>query len=126
MHLEQSLRLVKEQKDLETSKDHPNYSIIKISQNTEKSLGDCLSNSSEKPSATAGVKNYQKRTNNNNNRYSHRSIGTRTRILGNKRTNGYHLNYSTVMIKQSTEKSPGDLRRLVTQTPVRNHQLTLV
>ena len=30
-------------------------------------------------------------------------------------------------ISQNTEKSPGDLRRLVvTQTPVKNHQLTLV
>ena len=34
---------------------------------------------------------------------------------------------SITRISQNTEKSPGDLRRLaVTQTPVRNHQLTLV
>ena len=32
-----------------------------------------------------------------------------------------------VEIGQTTEKSPGDLRRLaVTQTPVENHKLTLV
>ena len=53
------------------SGDHPNYCIIEISQNTEKSPGDlkrcCHSNSSEKPSANTGVKNSQKRTNNNDN-----------------------------------------------------------
>ena len=42
-------------------------------------------------------------------------------------TSGDHPNYSIVEIGQNTEKSPGDLRRLtVTQTPVRNHQWTLV
>ena len=40
---------------------------------------------------------------------------------------GDHPNYSIVEIGQNTEKSPGYLRRLaVTQTPVRNHWLTLV
>ena len=35
-------------------------------------------------------------------------------------------NYSIVDNGQNTEKSPGDLRRLaVTQTPVKDHQLTL-
>ena len=34
---------------------------------------------------------------------------------------------SIIKIGQNTEESPGDLRRLViTQTPVRNHRLTLV
>ena len=47
--------------------------------------------------------------------------------FGNKTTSGDHPNYSIVEIGQNTEKSPGDLRRLaVTQTPVKNHQLTLV
>ena len=44
-----------------TSGDHPNYSIVEIGQNTEKSPGDfktcCLSNSSESPSAKTDVKN---------------------------------------------------------------------
>ena len=49
-----------------TSRDHPNYSIIKISLKTKKSPGEyeetCYhSNSSEKPSANAGVKNSQRR-----------------------------------------------------------------
>ena len=40
---------------------------------------------------------------------------------------GDHPNYSIIKIGQNTEESPGDLKRLaVTQTPVRNHQLTLV
>ena len=35
--------------------------------------------------------------------------------------------YSMVEVGQNTEKSPGNLRRLaVTQTPVKNHQLTPV
>ena len=60
-------------------------------------------------------------------RYSHQRFGTRTGGLGNCRTNGDHPNYSIVEIGQNTKKSPGDLRRLaVTQTPVENHQLTLV
>ncbi len=38
-----------------------------------------------------------------------------------------HLNYSIIEIGQNTEKSPGDFRRLaVTQTPVNDHQLTLM
>ena len=44
-----------------SSRDHPDYSIIKIGQNTEESLGDlrklAVTNSCEKPLANAGVKN---------------------------------------------------------------------
>ena len=59
--------------------------------------------------------------------YSHQKIGIRTVGLGNKRTSGDHPNYSIVKIGWNTEKSPGDLNRLVvTQTLVRNHWLTLV
>ena len=37
------------------------------------------------------------------------------------------INYNIIENGQNTEKSPGDLRRLaVTQTPVKNHQLTLM
>ena len=50
-----------------TNGDHPNYSIIKIGQNTEKSPGDCHPNSSKKKkkkkkkkSVNAMVKNSQK------------------------------------------------------------------
>ena len=40
---------------------------------------------------------------------------------------GNHPNYCVIEIGQNTEKSPGDLKRLVvTQTPVGNHRLTLV
>ena len=47
--------------------------------------------------------------------------------LGNERTSGDHPDCSIIKIGQNTEKSPGVLRRLaVTQTPVRNHYLTLV
>ena len=43
------------------SRDHPNYNMAEISQNTEKSPGDfeeicCHSNSYEKPSANTGIK----------------------------------------------------------------------
>ena len=47
--------------------------------------------------------------------------------LGNKRTSRDHPNYSIIENGQNTEKSPGNLRRLVvTQTPVKDHQLTLI
>ena len=60
-------------------------------------------------------------------RYSQERIGTRTGRLGNKGMNGDHLNYSNTEIDQNTKKCPEGLRRLdVTQTPVKNHQLTLV
>ena len=38
-----------------------------------------------------------------------------------------HPNYYIIENGENTEKSPGDLRRLaVTQTPVKDHQLTLM
>ena len=40
---------------------------------------------------------------------------------------GNHPNYNIIENGQNTEKSPGDLRRLaVTQTSVKDHQLTLM
>ena len=60
-------------------------------------------------------------------RYSHQKIATGTGGLGNKRTSGYHPNYSIVEMGQNTKTSCGNLRRLaVSQTPVKNHQLMLV
>ena len=53
-------------------------------------------------------------------------IGIETGILENKRTSGNHQEDSIVEIGQNTKKSPGDLRRFVTQTPVENRQLTMV
>ena len=47
--------------------------------------------------------------------------------LGIWRTSGDHPNYYIIENGQNTEMSPGDLRRLaVTQTPVKDHQLTLM
>ena len=43
------------------------------------------------------------------------------------RTSGDHPNNYIIENGQNIEKSPGDLRRLgVTQTPVKDHQLTLM
>ena len=54
-------------------------------------------------------------------------IGTRTGGLGNNRTSRDDPNYCIIEIGQNTEKSRRDLRRLaVAQTPVGDHQLTLV
>ena len=39
---------------------------------------------------------------------------------------GDHPNYCIIEIGQSTEKTTGDLRRLVALTPVKDHQLTLM
>ena len=59
--------------------------------------------------------------------YTHQRSGKGTGVLGNKRMSGDHPNYSIIKIGQNTEKSLGGLRRLaVTQTPVEDHQLTLV
>ena len=58
---------------------------------------------------------------------SHQKIGTRTGELGNKRTSRNDPNYSTIEIGQNTEESPEDLRRIVvTQSPVKDHQLKLM
>ena len=54
-------------------------------------------------------------------------IGRETGRFGNKRTSGDRPEYSIIKIGQESEKSPGELRRLaVTQTSVKNHQLTLM
>ena len=54
--------------------------------------------------------------------YTHQGTIKGTGGLGNWRTSGDHPNYSIVENGQSTEKSPGDLRRLaVTQTPAKDH-----
>ena len=59
--------------------------------------------------------------------YSHRKIIKGTGGFGNRRTSGDHPNDSTIEIGQNTEKSSGDLRRLAaTQTPVKDHKLTLM
>ena len=45
--------------------------------------------------------------------------------FGSWRTSGDNPNYSIIENGQNTEKSPGDLSRLaVSQTQVKNHQLT--
>ena len=47
--------------------------------------------------------------------------------LGSWQTSRDHPNYSIIENGQNTEKSPEDLRRLaVTQTPVKDHQMSLV
>ena len=47
--------------------------------------------------------------------------------FGGWRTSGDHPNYYIIENGQNTEKSPGDLRKVaVTQTPVKDHQLTLM
>ena len=59
--------------------------------------------------------------------HSHQRISTKTGGLENNRTSGDHPNYCIIEIGQNIEKSLGDLKWLdVTQTPMRNHQLTLV
>ena len=59
--------------------------------------------------------------------YCHERIKKRIGGLGNKKTRGDHPNYCIIEIGQNTKKSPRDLRRLaVTQTQVKDHQLTLI
>ena len=55
------------------------------------------------------------------------AFGTVTKGLGSWWMSGDYPNDSIIENSQNTEKSLGDLRRLVvTQTPVKNHQLTLM
>ena len=54
-------------------------------------------------------------------RYRHQRIDKETGGLRNKRASGDHPNYNIVEIGQNTKKSPRDLRRLVTQTPIENY-----
>ena len=59
-------------------------------------------------------------------RYNHQRNGKGTRRIRNKYTVGGHLNDIAFKIGQDTKKSPEDLRRfVVTQTPVKDHQLIL-
>ena len=59
--------------------------------------------------------------------YSNKKIIKRTGRLGSLRTSGVHPNYNSVENSHNTEKIPGDLRRLaVNQTPVKDHQITLM
>ena len=59
--------------------------------------------------------------------YSHQRIIKGTGGLKNKRMNGDHPNYYIIKNGQNTEKSPGDSKRFaITQTPVKDHHLTLV
>ena len=51
-------------------------------------------------------------------RYSHQRIDLRTGWVGNNRMSGDHPNNNIILIGQNTEKSHGDLRRLIVfQTP---------
>ena len=58
--------------------------------------------------------------------YSHQRNDNGTEGLGNKRTSGDHPNDSITNICKNTEKSPGDLKRLVSKTPVEDHRQTLL
>ena len=59
-------------------------------------------------------------------RYNQQKVSKGTGGFGNKKTSGDHPNNSIIKISQNTEKSPGNLRRLVTQTPVKDHKQALV
>ena len=59
--------------------------------------------------------------------YSNKRIIKGTGGLVSWRPSGDHPNYSITENGKNTEKSPGDLRRLVvTETPVKYHLLTLM
>ena len=60
-------------------------------------------------------------------RYCHQKISKGIEGIGNNSMSGDHSNYSIIKIGQNTEKSPGYFMRLaVTQTPVKDNQLTLM
>ena len=97
----------------------------------------CHSSSIEKP--LGNIDNFKGVNNNNNNNNNNKGdtncgwctwndpqrIGKEPGRFENIRTRRDHPDYSIIMISQNTEESPGYLRRLsVSQTSVRNHQLT--
>ena len=56
-----------------------------------------------------------------------KDLKMRTGRVRNQRMNRDQTGYTIFEIALNTEKSPGDLRKLrVIQTPVKDHQLTLV
>ena len=60
-------------------------------------------------------------------RNNHQRVGTKAGGLRNQRTSRDYPDCSIIKIDQNAEKDPGDLGSFaVTQTPVRNHRLTLV
>ena len=68
-------------------------------------------------------------SNNDNNKYNNnlQRLGKGTGGIGNKRKNRDHPVCIIAEIGLNTEESPGDLKRLaVTQTPLKDHQLTVV
>ena len=94
-----------------TSRDHPDYRIDKISQNTEMSPEDLRRLAVTQTS----VKDHQL------------TMVWKTRIILILGLEYFELRERIRTISQNTAKSPGDLRRLaVTQTPVKDHQLTMV
>ena len=116
-------------KNQRTSGDHPNWSW-----RFKETF--CHSDSSERPSVNAGVKNSlgiiiiwnMKMTNCNwCARYNHQRIDKETGGLLNKRTSGDPWNDSICNIGQDTKKSPGDLRSFtISQTAVRKHYQMLI
>ena len=56
--------------------------------------------------------------------YSHQRIIKGTGWFGNKKISGDHPNYYIIENGLITEKSPADLRLALSQTPVKDHQLT--
>ena len=60
-------------------------------------------------------------------RNSPKRLGKEAGRMGNRRTSKEHPDYSIAQIGENPEKSPRKLRRLpFIQTPVKDHQLTLV
>ena len=53
-----------------------------------------------------------------------KTLGKGTGIVGNRRPNRDHPNYSIVKIRKNTKKNSGNLRRFaVIETPVKDHHL---
>ena len=125
--------------------DHPNYGIIKISQNTGKSPGNLLSLKLHWNTAGVEVGGWAETIQTTallrTARIQRRVLETWGDLLslklhwntiskrwcGSWRVARDYPNDSTAKNGQNPETGPGDLRRLaVTQTPMKNHQLTVI
>ena len=96
-----------------TSRDHPDYIIIKIGQNTEKSPGDLrklavTQNYNEKPSANS-QRNNNNNNNNNNNKARHDWVGKvihweMCRKFQFDHTNKWHMHNPAPVLENDSDK----------------------
>ena len=117
-----------------TNQNQPDYSVVVIVKNTEEHPVDrrrlAVARLSVKENQLMLLWEICQECNNNDNKnvtLISVVIGARATIPKEFEIRGDHADNSIIKFSKNTVKSPGNLRRLaVTQTPVKNHQPTVV